>query len=208
MSSRESILKAIAGNKPAIVELPALPKVVTNTEEYVKINKFVTILASIGGKAIAIRDYADLKNLCHALTTAGKKVVCLVPEAGQGNTAISPLDTPVTLEPIDTAIIQASFGVAENGAVWITESQMINRLLPFIVQHLVIVLNAENLFSDMHDAYNHINIAAEGYGVFIAGPSKTADIEQSLVIGAHGARTATVYLLCHNETILSEKNKF
>jgi L-lactate dehydrogenase complex protein LldG len=47
----------------------------------------------------------------------------------------------------------------------------------------------------MHHAYQKIDIAKGGFGIFIAGPSKTADIEQSLVIGAHGARTATIYVL-------------
>jgi L-lactate dehydrogenase complex protein LldG len=99
------------------------------------------------------------------------------------------------LEPVHKAFIKAGIGVAENGAVWVKESQMINRLLPFICQHLVIVLEKEKLVSTMHHAYQKINSFEEGFGVFIAGPSKTADIEQSLVIGAHGARSLTVYLL-------------
>jgi L-lactate dehydrogenase complex protein LldG len=37
--------------------------------------------------------------------------------------------------------------------------------------------------------------AEYGFGVFLAGPSKTADIEQSLVLGAHGARGLVVFLV-------------
>ena len=72
---------------------------------------------------------------------------------------------------------------------------MTNRLLPFICQHLVIVLDANKIVANMHEAYRQITIDKEGYGVFLAGPSKTADIEQSLVIGAHGARSVSIYIL-------------
>ena len=95
----------------------------------------------------------------------------------------------------DKAYIKGSAGVAENGSVWIYESQMINRLLPFICQHLILIIEKRNIVATMHHAYQQINTAMEGFGVFIAGPSKTADIEQSLVIGAHDPRSLTVYLI-------------
>jgi L-lactate dehydrogenase complex protein LldG len=79
--------------------------------------------------------------------------------------------------------------------MWISETHMANRLIPFICQHLVIVLNPVVIVNNMHEAYQQLNVSAEGFGVFIAGPSKTADIEQNLVIGAHGARSLRVYII-------------
>ena len=99
------------------------------------------------------------------------------------------------LEKVERAYIKGTVAVAENGAVWVYESQMKNRLLPFICQHLVLVVDRKDIVATMHDAYDKIKAGAEGFGVFIAGPSKTADIEQSLVIGAHGARSAKVYII-------------
>ncbi len=96
---------------------------------------------------------------------------------------------------VEKAFIRGSIGVAENGSIWLYESQMVNRLLPFICQHLVLVIEKKNIVATMHQAYQQIDAGKEGFGVFIAGPSKTADIEQSLVIGAHGARSLTVYLI-------------
>ena len=72
---------------------------------------------------------------------------------------------------------------------------MINRLVPFICQHLVLVIEKENLVDTLHQAYQKLDVSKEGFGAFIAGPSKTADIEQSLVIGAHGARSAVIYVI-------------
>jgi L-lactate dehydrogenase complex protein LldG len=70
-----------------------------------------------------------------------------------------------------------------------------HRLLPFSCESLVLLLHAKDLVPDMHEAAERISLSGEGYGVYIAGPSKTADIEQSLVIGAHGPLGLTVFLL-------------
>jgi L-lactate dehydrogenase complex protein LldG len=64
-----------------------------------------------------------------------------------------------------------------------------------VAQHLALVVPAAELVQDLHEAYRRIRFDGPGFGLFIAGPSKTADIEQALVIGAHGARSATVFLV-------------
>ncbi|HBL76840.1 MAG: hypothetical protein A2W90_22980 [Bacteroidetes bacterium GWF2_42_66] len=98
------------------------------------------------------------------------------------------------LEKTGTVIIEGQFGVAENGAIWLDETNFPNRLLPFIAERLIILLNKENIVSNMHGAYRKIDLRNTGFGVFISGPSKTADIEQSLVYGAHGAKRLTIVL--------------
>ncbi|MBN8880039.1 MAG: LUD domain-containing protein [Sphingobacteriales bacterium] len=70
-----------------------------------------------------------------------------------------------------------------------------NRILPFISDQLYLVVYEKQLVSTMHDAYEKIKKNDDGFGVFIASPSKTADIEQSLVIGAHGARKLVVLVI-------------
>jgi L-lactate dehydrogenase complex protein LldG len=86
--------------------------------------------------------------------------------------------------------------VAENGAVWVKgESLGRHRAVFVIPEHLVLVVRAADVVNDMQEAYARITLPRPGYGLFISGPSKTADIEQSLVIGAHGARSCAVFVV-------------
>jgi L-lactate dehydrogenase complex protein LldG len=98
----------------------------------------------------------------------------------------------LSLAEVEVLEIDGEFGVAENGAIWLTEEAMPHRVAPFICQHLVI--NVSEVVPNMHAAYARLGGVTSGFGLFLAGPSKTADIEQSLVIGAHGARSLTVVI--------------
>jgi L-lactate dehydrogenase complex protein LldG len=190
MSSREKILSAIATNQPELVALPTIDinTVIRYEDNFIQ---FKTVLEGIGGKVELIQDISVVNNLFNAEKSIGKLIINTFDEVDKQIVLL----TSFELEKLDKVCIKGSLGVAENGSVWVYESQMFNRLLPFICQHLILVIDKKDIVPTMHHAYNKIDIAKEGFGIFIAGPSKTADIEQSLVIGAHGARTTTIYVV-------------
>lgn len=195
MSSREKILQTITANRPDAIDMPSMEIERAAMTAGETIQQFIKTLESIGGKGILVSDIETIREELKQSIAAGDYIVNTVSLLGEVNAEISAVMAASSLEPVYKSYIEAAIGVAENGAVWLDESKMKNRLLPFICQHLVICLEAKNIVPSMHEAYQQIDVAKEGYGVFIAGPSKTADIEQSLVIGAHGARSLVVYLI-------------
>ena len=179
--------------------------------------KFIEMLEAIGGKAIVARCVADLNDQLQKLPqlSTAQKVASLVPGIGSPNVDAASVDSPHALADVDVAILHGEFAVAENAAVWVTDDKMPQRVLYFLCQHLILVVPADAIVDHMHAAYEriaarpvsragqvvttansrHLPAFAEPvFGVFISGPSKTADIEQSLVIGAHGPRSLTVIL--------------
>jgi len=195
MNSREKILGAISINKPSLIELPVIDIKSTSSLSVDWVDEFIKTLESIGGKVVQLSSIDLIKLEIQEAKLRGEYIVNTLPVLGEVNNEINPTMEASLLESIDRAYIEGSIGVAENGSVWLYEHQIKNRLLPFICQHLVICLNINKIVPNMHEAYQQVDVAKEGYGVFLAGPSKTADIEQSLVIGAHGARSLLVYLI-------------
>jgi L-lactate dehydrogenase complex protein LldG len=102
---------------------------------------------------------------------------------------------PHSFADTDVFVCEGVIGVAENGAVWLPLSRLRHRSALFLAINVIVVLDRSRVVHDLHAAYDAVDVAAEGFGVFVAGPSKTADIEQSLVIGAHGAKSLTVLLV-------------
>lgn len=199
MNSRDKILGIVENNQPPLRELP---------EERTRAGAdagltaaFTSTLEEIGGEVFLVSGYDRIAAILREQHPDARRIVTGCPELAGIAELAGHCDDPHTLENVDLAILRAHFGVAENGACWMTEDQMIERALPFITQHLALVLRRDSMVADMHAAYERIAeweaTRPEGYGfaTFIAGPSKTADIEQSLVLGAHGPRSLIVFLL-------------
>ncbi len=193
--SRELILNKIRQNRPKErVEMPENITFEANFSD--KIEKFTEILRGIGGTVLAFENFIDNQAYVNNEFSDAETSINLVPEITFANTDISIISDPHDLAPVDVAILRGQFGVAENGSIWLDEADFGgHRVLPFITQHLIIVLDKKRIFNNMHEAYTQLDITKTGFGLFLAGPSKTADIEQSLVIGAHGARSLVVLLV-------------
>jgi L-lactate dehydrogenase complex protein LldG len=196
MSSRDKILAAVAQNKPEAMPLPDIAPFKEIGYTYV-IDQYETVLTAIGGKVHRVNNWDEIKTIVKEKYNAQNvRVLSLVPELDDVATSAYEINPAAHhLADVELALIKAHFGVAENGSVWVTEELLGHRAVPFICQHLAAVITSSNLVDTMHRAYMRIGAETYGWGAFIAGPSKTADIEQSLVLGAHGPRSMTVFVL-------------
>lgn len=190
---REAILKSIKANKPALLPVPEID-VTIFAEELNLIETFKNNVILVGGsiKEITAR---DIDREIKEMYPNAEQIVSVLEGSSVGTVSITEKTNPHDLEHIELAIVKGELGVAENGAVWISENQCIVRVLPFITNDLIIVLSKDRLCLHMLEAYDLIAERERNFGVFISGPSKTADIEQSLVIGAQGAMSLTVFLV-------------
>ena len=133
------------------------------------------------------------------LRTLAKRLLLLLPFAllPVSGWALESPDTVAEAKDLngtDVGILHGELGVAENGCIWIPQT-MKEKAICFISEELVILLDRKNIVNNMHEGYKRIRVPELGYGCWISGPSKTADIEQALVMGAQAARGVTVLII-------------
>ena len=196
LSSRELIIERAAKNKPEQSALPDISLFEKNDRG--DLITFSTVLRNIGGSIYLIHSLEELASIVNEKHAKGSRFYSPIKEVQKVlNQAPDNSTDGHDLENVELAIIKAHFAVAENGAVWVTDDLMGNRTLPFISQHLAVIINQWDIIPTMHEAYLQASVINYNYGSFIAGPSKTADIEQSLVLGAHGPKSMTVFVMAN-----------
>ncbi|MBF4507813.1 LUD domain-containing protein [Flavobacterium sp. JLP] len=194
MSSKAEILKKIKQNQPDFVtDLPNLNAL--GSEQFDVLQTYKTVLKNIGGDFVEVASYTEIIDFLKNNYSLEKRIISMIPELSEIANLDWTNDDAHSLENVELTIIKAHIGVAENSALWVTDDLLGQRVSPFIAQYLAIIVDKNNILPTMHQAYEHIANQEYGFGTFIAGPSKTADIEQSLVLGAHGARGLVVFLL-------------
>ena len=194
MSSKAEILKKIKQNQPALItDLPDLN--LLGSEQFDVLETYKTVLKNIGGDPVEVADYAEIIDYIKNNYATEKRIVTTIPELSEVAVLDWTNEDPHTLQNVELTVIKAHFGVAENSALWVTDDVLGQRVSPFIAQYLAIIVHKKDILPTMQQAYERIGNQEYGFATFIAGPSKTADIEQSLVLGAHGARGLIVFLL-------------
>jgi len=123
------------------------------------------------------------------------KVICsAVPEI-VGTRRVEKVRDPHELADVDVGVVRAQFGVAESGAIWLTQEDLVVDALAVLSQHLIVLLDPKHIVPDMHEAYRRVRLNETAFGCFMMGPSATADVEATLVHGAQGARSLNIFLL-------------
>lgn len=193
MTTRDQMLASIKANQPAVLPLPTQFTFVSTFPDLTQ--QFIDILTFVGGTAALLPDMDAVKKHLQEQYAGLTQVATTVSALESLADMTLNVPDPHELAGLNLAIIEGTVAVAENAAIWVDECQLPQRVVPMITQQLVIIIHQSAIVPNMHDAYKQLQVDATGFGTFICGPSKTADIEQSLVIGAHGARSLLVCIL-------------
>ena len=195
MASKEDILKKYRSNIRVQYDMPDLSDIQAVTYPN-PLLQFMNMTKSVGGNAIEVEAGRDVNELIRELFPDAQEIASNLPEITIATRNPDDVGRARDLNGTDVGIIRGSFGVAENACVWIPQT-MKEKAVCFISENLIILLPKSQIVNNMHEAYKRIEFDKEydGYGTFISGPSKTADIAQVLVMGAQAARSATILLL-------------
>ena len=195
MSSKEEILSKYRKNIQQKYDMPSLDdiKAITYSDPLVQ---YISMTESVGGHVIEMKEGQNVNDIIKELFPDAKEIASNLPEITIATRNPDEVGRARDLNGTDVGVIRGKFGVAENACVWIPQT-MKEKAVCFISENLIILLPKSQIVNNMHEAYKRIEFdkTYDGYGTFISGPSKTADIAQVLVMGAQAARSATILLL-------------
>ena len=195
MSSKEDILSKYRKNIQQKYDMPSLDdiKAITYPDPLVQ---FITMTESVGGHVIEVKEGQNVNDIIKGLFPEAKEIASNLPEITIATRDPDNVGRARDLNGTDVGVIRGKFGVAENACIWIPQT-MKEKAVCFISENLIILLPKSQIVNNMHEAYKRIEFDTtyDGYGTFISGPSKTADIAQVLVMGAQAARSATILLM-------------
>lgn len=197
MSSKNEILERLRKN---VRETYAMPDLTFQKTEYADpvaeyIKQTTTTAAA---KLIEVKAGDDLNQLIQQAYPEAKVIASVVPGV---KATINPDEVAEAqeLDKVDVTVLEGGVACAENACVWIPMN-MKQKACMFTAVSLVVIVSRKNTVSNMHQAYKFLedmgydNTSKYGFGTFMSGASKTADIEQTLVYGAQAATSMTVLL--------------
>ena len=190
--NKEDLLAKIRANIHTTYDMPSFDDI-KGVQYADPLKQFVEMSKTVGGKVVELEKGQDINEVIKNCYPDAKVIASNLPEVTIANRNPDTVAEANDLNGTDVGVVRGVFGVAENGCIWIPQT-MKQKAVCFISEYLVILLDRKQIVNNMHEAYQRIEFNSYGYGCFISGPSKTADIAQALVMGAQAARGVTVVL--------------
>lgn len=189
--TKESILTKLRKNVRETYDKPDLSFAKLEYDD--KMKAFIrTATTAAGAKVIEMHEGDDINQLIRQAYPEAKTIASNVPGI-KADRNPDKVEKPQELDGTDVSVVVGTVGCAENACIWVPQT-MKQRAVCFICEYLVIILDRKDIVSNMHEAYARIEMLELGFGAFISGPSKTADIEQALVYGAQSFCGVTIIL--------------
>ncbi len=189
MSSRDQILSRLREVKPAPRPLPDVP--MFDRDLPPAVDAFRKSLDRLGGIWCDAPADGDLDAFIRSRFPDARVICSATPEA-RGTRDIGAADRPHALDDVDVGIVRPAFAVAETGSIWLSEREYRVNALGYLSQHLVALIDPDDIVGNLHHAYHRREFFEARYAVLMSGPSATADIEGVLIRGAQGIRSLTV----------------
>ena len=190
--NKEDLLAKIRANIHTTYDMPSFDDM-KGVKYDDPLKQFVEMSKTVGGKVAELEKGQDINEVIKTCYPDAKVIASNLPEVTIANRNPDTVAEANDLNGTDVGVVRGVFGVAENGCIWIPQT-MKQKAVCFISEYLVILLDRKQIVNNMHEAYQRVEFNSYGYGCFISGPSKTADIAQALVMGAQAARGVTVVL--------------
>ena len=190
--NKEDLLAKIRANIHTTYDMPSFDDM-KGVQYADPLKQFVEMSKTVGGKVVELEKGQDINEVIKKCYPDAKVIASNLPEVTIANRNPDTVAEANDLNGTDVGVVRGVFGVAENGCIWIPQT-MKQKAVCFISEYLVILLDRKQIVNNMHEAYQRVEFNSYGYGCFISGPSKTADIAQALVMGAQAARGVTVVL--------------
>jgi len=150
----------------------------------------------------AVVAYLKAENLPAAVRMAPDPALEALPWDGQ---ALLEVARGPAVESDQVSVTAAHSAVAETGTLVLHSAATAPTTLNFLPETHIVVLEAAAVVGAYEDVWDRLR-AARGAALlprtvnFITGPSRSADIEQTLQLGAHGPRRLHIILVDHGET--------
>ena len=207
ITSREKVLKKIRGALLAKNENP-YPSLDSESSVYNKFTEtdditFAREFTRVSGKFIYCESETDLKNNLQSLMTEKHwdEIYCIDPEiiAMLDKSGIRVQSDPEAFGSMKAGVTQCEFLIARFGSIMVSSRQASGRKMNVFPESHIVIARTNQIVREIKDAIEGMRKKYES-GLpsmisLITGPSRTADIEKTLVMGAHGPKELFLLLL-------------